>query len=125
MNELHFAYKIRQHLNRGLHELPPATLDRLHGARERALARQRVPVRQSILAAAGSFVQHHVEGLNLRQLGIALLVAVGMVTYTYWSADQSIAEIEEIDSALLADDLPIGAFTDSGFLAWLKSSAAQ
>jgi hypothetical protein len=125
MNELHFAYKIRQHLNRGVHELPPATCDRLRAARERALAVQRVPVRQSILAAAGSFVQHQVESLNLRQLGLALLVAVGIVTYTYWSADQSIAEIEAIDSALLADDLPISAFTDSGFIAWLKSSAEQ
>ena len=125
MNELHFAYKLRQYLNRGLHELPPTTLDRLASARRQAIARQKVVVRRSALATAGDFVQHQVEGLHLRQVLLALLLALGVATYTYWSADESIAEIEAIDSALLADDLPIAAYTDTGFAAWLKSSASQ
>lgn len=125
MNELHFAYKLRQYLNRGLHELPPTTLDRLASARRQAIARQKVVVHRSALATAGDFVQHQVEGLHLRQVLLALLLALGVATYTYWSADESIAEIEAIDSALLADDLPIAAYTDRGFAAWLKSSASQ
>ncbi len=99
MNELHFAYKLRQYLNRGLHELPPTTLDRLASARRQAIARQKVVVRRSALATAGDFVQHQVEGLHLRQVLLALLLALGVATYTYWSADESIAEIEAIDSA--------------------------
>lgn len=125
MNELHFAYKVRQYLNRGLRELSPSTGDRLAAARERALACQKVSVQQSMLAAAGTFVQQQVDGLNFRQIGLALAIAVGIATYTYWYADQSIAEIEAIDSALLADDLPIAAFTDRGFYTWLKSSGSQ
>ncbi|MCB1931616.1 MAG: DUF3619 family protein [Candidatus Accumulibacter sp.] len=125
MNELHFAFKARQHLNRGLHELPPSTHARLQAAREQALARQKTTAQQSLLATAGSFIQEHGEGLHIKQMLVALAVVVGVASYTYWQADQNIAELELIDSALLADDLPIAAFTDRGFDAWLKSSASQ
>ncbi|MBL8396269.1 MAG: DUF3619 family protein [Candidatus Accumulibacter sp.] len=125
MNELHFAYKLRQHLNGGLHDLPAETVGRLQEARRRALARQKVAVSQSVLAGAGNFLQHHFDNLRLKQVGLALAVALGVTTYTFWYADQSIADLEVVDSALLADDLPIAAFTDKGFNAWLKSSAPQ
>jgi hypothetical protein len=61
----------------------------------------------------------------LRQILVALALVVGVTSYAYWQADRSIAELEVIDSALLADDLPIAAFTDRGFDAWLKSSASH
>lgn len=125
MNELHFGYKVRQHLNRGLHDLPPTIADRLDAARQRALAHQKIAVHQSVLAAAGSFVQHQFDNLHLKQVLIALAVVIGVASYTAWNADQQITELEAIDSALLADDLPIGALTDKGFDAWLKSSSAQ
>lgn len=99
MNEQHFAYRLRQHLNRGLHELPVGTAARLEAARAGALAHQKVAAHQSVLACVG--------------------------LYVYWDAAHNIAQLEEIDSALLADDLPIDAFTDKGFHAWLKSSPAQ
>lgn len=121
MNEQHFAYKIRHHLNRGVHELPPATIDRLGAARQRALAQQKVAMQQSVLASAGSFVQHHVDNMQFRQMLVALALLFSVVFYTCWHADQSIIELETIDSALLADDLPIDAFTDKGFDSWLNS----
>ncbi len=126
MNELHFAYKIRQHLNRGLKELPEGTLKRLESARERALAQQKVSVPQSVLAGVGNFVQQQVvDNLHIKQVLLALVVVFGITSYTYWYADPSITELEIIDSAPLSDDLPIAAFTDKGFDAWLKSSASQ
>lgn len=125
MNEQHFAYQLRQHLNRGLREMPPDTLARLAGARQLALAQQRVSVHQSVLAGVGSFVQRQVDHLHLKQVLLALVVALGITTYTYWYADQSITELEIIDSALLSGDLPVAAFTDKGFDTWLKSAASQ
>ena len=125
MNEMHFVFKVRQYLNRELHELPPSTHSRLQAARARALARQKVAAHQSILATAGNFVQEHAEGLRLRQIVVALALVAGVTSYAYWQADRSIAELEVIDSALLADDLPIAAFTDRGFDAWLQSSASH
>jgi hypothetical protein len=125
MNELHFAFRVRQHLNRGLHDLQPATVSRLDAARQRALAHQKAAVHQSVLAAAGSFVQHRFDNLHVKQLLTALAILVGVALFTYWHADQNITELEAIDSALLADDLPIGAFTDKGFDAWVKSASPQ
>lgn len=125
MNEFHFGYKVRQHLNRGLHDLPPATLNRLEAARHRALAHQKIAIHQSVLAAAGNFIQHQFDNLHLKQILMALAVLIGVASYTFWHADQQITELEAIDSALLADDLPIGALTDKGFDAWLKSTSSQ
>jgi hypothetical protein len=84
MNELHFAYKVRQHLNHGLHELPR---ERLAPGRceERALAQQKVSEHQSVLA----------DGWQLRtasgrqpapQAGIRwpLSSLLGITSYTYW-----------------------------------------
>lgn len=125
MNELHFAYRIRQHLNRGVHELPTATADRLQAARERALAHQKIAAPQSVLAAASGFLQFHLQNVRPRQLMLAFALFVGAAAYTCWEADQQVSALEEIDSALLADDLPINAFTDKGFHAWLRSSSSQ
>lgn len=125
MNESHFAYRIRQNLNKGLHELPASTTDRLHAARERALSHQRIAARQSVLASAGHFMQSHLENVRPRQLVLALAVFASAIAYTCWDADQQISALGEIDSALLADDLPINAFTDKGFHAWLRSSSLQ
>lgn len=125
MNEQHLAHRIRQHLNKGLNELPTSTVERLGSARQRALTRQKVAVRQSALASAGSFIHAHLGGLHPRQLAAAFAVLLSVGVYVHMDAEQNIAQLEEIDSALLADDLPINAFTDKGFHAWLKSSSEQ
>ncbi|MBS1229423.1 MAG: hypothetical protein H6R17_2700 [Proteobacteria bacterium] len=125
MNEEYFGYKIRQHLNRGLHQLRPETTARLAAAREAAMACQRQAVSQSLLATVGGFVQSQFDNLRLKQLITALALFVGVVFSAYWVADQRVAELGAIDSALLADDLPISAFTDKGFDAWLKRASPQ
>lgn len=123
MNEMHFIYKIRQHLNRGLYELPSSTVDRLAAAREKALKRQKQTVTASVLATAGSFFHVHVDSPRYKQLIAALVLAGAAVLTTFWMADQRVNELSEIDSALLADELPVKAFTDKGFNAWLKQAS--
>jgi hypothetical protein len=44
---------------------------------------------------------------------------------TFWLADQRVSELSAIDSALLANDLPMGAFTDKGFDTWLKRASSD
>ncbi|MES2771059.1 MAG: DUF3619 family protein [Pseudomonadota bacterium] len=122
MNEQYFVRKLKHHLNVGVHELPPTTLHALQTARRRALACQKQAAPQSVLAVVGGLVQHPFEQLQLRQVLIALLLLCSVVTFCYWHADQNITELEEIDSALLADDFPIGALTDRGFDVWLEST---
>lgn len=123
--EQQFAFKIRQQLNRGLYTIQPETANRLAAARQIALAHQKQTVNQSVLAAAGSFIQFHVEHLSFKQVFVSLCLIVGVVCSTFWIADQRIDELSAIDTALLADDLPIGAFTDKGFDAWLKRSSSE
>ena len=53
-----------------------------------------------------------------------MLVAAAAGVYT-WQQNQRIAELEEIDSQLLTDDLPIDAYLDRGFQNWLKKRSAE
>ena len=53
---------------------------------------------------------------------IALIV--GLMTIQSIQSESSVSEIAEVDSALLLDELPPGAYTDPGFLQFLKSNQA-
>lgn len=125
MNELHFAYKVRQHLNRGLHELSPTTLDRLAMARQGALAMQKQTATRFVLAAAGGAGHVHFEKFRVSQILAALALILCLAFSMLWVADQRVTELGDIDSALLADELPLGAFTDRGFGAWLRNSSSE
>lgn len=125
MNEMHFGNRVRQVLNQGL-RLNAKQAERLHAARERALARQR-PEPAAGLAWAdnvlGSFGGW--SGVSLRLVApLAALVVSVAVLYT-WQQNRVISDFEEIDSMLLGDDLPIDAYLDRGFQNWLKTRAAE
>lgn len=120
MNEQHFANRARQHLNRGLQSIPPATVNRLSAARELALSHQRVTVFKGALA--GSSSHFHFEIAHPSRWLATLALLAGIAGYVYWNGQEQVAELSEIDSALLADDVPIGALTDKGFDTWLKDS---
>jgi hypothetical protein len=55
-------------------------------------------------------------------LPMAVLI-LGLVAVNQWRDTQNAAEIEEIDTAVLTGDLPLDAYLDKGFDAWLKRSS--
>ena len=55
-----------------------------------------------------------------RNLALSLGVVLVMLGNHYLSASERIADLEEVESALLSDDLPIDAYLDKGFDAWLR-----
>jgi len=116
--------QLRQLLNQGI-TVAPRVADRLEQAREQALARQR-PEPALVLAWADHVIGDvGWGGLALRVLlPLAMLVASGAAIYT-WQQNQRAAELEEIDSQLLTDDLPIDAYLDRGFQNWLKKRSAD
>ena len=121
MNEPQFGNKVRQVLNEGT-RLEPGTVARLRKAREKALQQQLVarPVPGFAWAEglAGNFGGY--TGLSFRLvLPMAVLVG-GLLAINGWQQNKRVAEVEEIDALLLADDLPIDAYLDKGFEAWLK-----
>jgi hypothetical protein len=121
-DEKNLTRKIREVLDYGTGTLDRATADRLHAARQKALARQRVAVSGLSLAGIGHFATDTVLGHG-RALLAAVALVVGVAGTYVWTHFEQAAEHEEVDSALLADDLPPAAFLDKGFQAWLDRSS--
>jgi hypothetical protein len=125
MNEIQFGNKVRQVLNRGLGGNAQVER-RLRAARELALSRQRQPaapafaLADNVLGRFGSW-----SGLALYVLMPLVLLTVSAAGIYNWQLNQRIAEVEEIDTQLLSDDLPIDAYLDRGFQNWLKKRSAE
>lgn len=123
MNELQFGNRIRQALNEGAH-LDAGTVERLRAGRERALASQ-LRERTGGLGWADNVTGRlgGLAGISLRLLLPLLVVAVTLFAIRNWQQTQRVAEVEEIDASLLTGDLPLDAYLDKGFEAWLKRRA--
>jgi hypothetical protein len=126
MNEHQFGNKVRQALNQGLLGVDAGVKQRLQAARETALSRQR-PERSPALAWAGNLTARSGSwpAIALYALLTAALLAGGGAGVYTWQQSQRIAELEEIDSQLLTDDLPIDAYLDRGFQNWLKKRVSE
>jgi hypothetical protein len=114
-----FAYKIRQVLDQGVDQLDRKIALRLYEARQKALTHQEVAVGGLGLAGLGLFATESLPAYG-RTLIAAFALMLGVVFSYYWNHFEQAAENEEIDSALLADDLPPAAYLDKGFQAWLE-----
>jgi hypothetical protein len=124
MNEQQIAYRIKQLLNRGL-DLDASKLARLKAAREAALLRQRVDSRVPVWAWADNVIGRsgRPSALIPRVLLPMAVLILGLIAINQWRDTQVAAEIEEIDAAVLTGDLPLDAYLDKGFDAWLKPSS--
>lgn len=125
-NEQELARKIVQRLDQGLPGLKQGTTYRLQSARQAALDHYReAPQPLFGLAWADSlaFRVSHGRHANARNyLGLGLLV-LSLIGVTYWQVVIQANDIADIDASLLTDDLPINAYLDSNFEAWLKRSS--
>ncbi|GAA5180142.1 hypothetical protein GCM10025771_23950 [Niveibacterium umoris] len=117
--ELAIARKIVANLDRGLNNLTPDVETRLHAARRAALAHQRVAARGLTLAGIGRTVSD-LWGQYNRLTLVTLTAAFVLVAADAVRENVLSSELEEVDSALLSDDLPIDAYLDHGFDRWLK-----
>lgn len=123
-NEHEIAHKVCHYLNLGVDAIDRKTADRLFEVRQNALAHQKVVGVQLSLGGTG-----HVAADRILPRARALIamvgLALGVAGISVWNDFEKAAEHEEIDSALLADDLPINAYLDLGFQAWLSEHSAQ
>ena len=62
---------------------------------------------------------------HARALVAIIGLIIGVAGVSIWNDFERAAELGEIDSALLADDLPINAYLDKGFQAWLSEHSSQ
>jgi hypothetical protein len=126
MNEERYAYRIRQTLNYGLKNISPAASRRLEAARHQAIARQKLAAPQLAMVGAGaSSFRTSAYIPYLKQILAVMALLLGMWISFYWHSVQYVTELEEVDSALLTDDLPPDAFLDSDFFEWLKDDSSE
>ena len=133
-DDINLAYKIRHALNDTLDQLPASTTDRLAAARAQALARkkadapvqpqfqlQQKPARRRSSFALSGWAAVFSTPWVARAAAVAPLVAMvaGLVGVYQGQQEQRVAELAELDAAVLSDDLPLTAYTDHGFNAYL------
>ena len=126
MNEQELAGKIVHHLNEGLGSIKQGTAYQLQSARQAALDRYReAPQPVFGLAWAGNVAFHvsHSRYFNMQNLLALTLLVVSLIAVTYWQVVIQANDIADIDAGLLTDDLPINAYLDQNFEAWLKRSS--
>lgn len=127
-NDQELAGRIVQHLNAGLGTIKQGTAYQLQSARQRALDHYReAPQPVFGLAWAGevAFRVAHTRYFNVRNLVAFGLLIASLMIVSYWQFVVQANDIADIDASLLTDDLPINAYLDNNFEAWLKRSLQQ
>ncbi|MCU0897609.1 MAG: DUF3619 family protein [Burkholderiales bacterium] len=136
MNELQFSRQIKARLDEGL-ALPAETLERLRATRERALARQKVRGVASGAVPAGAHAAARTGGpaqVLVRYILPALILVAALFGFNAWqqaqreallAVDPEAEAAAQVDANVLKSDLPIDAYLDKGFQAWLQELAGS
>jgi hypothetical protein len=134
-----FALKVIRALDENTSNIPAVAADRLAEARRAAIARKKpekvavamtAPAFTPVLAGAGATLSmgdggaHGKKGWFARLGGLGLVwplaaLAIGIAGIAYWEDQQRKAELADIDAAMLSDSLPLDAYLDHGFNAYL------
>ena len=120
-------------LNEHATDLPHDISERLRVARLQALSlRKREPIRvlvPQLATAGGPELMPMGEDMSLwRRLASVLpLIALlfGLASIHVFQNEFRTAELASLDTEILTDDLPPAAYTDPGFLVFLKSPVTQ
>jgi hypothetical protein len=125
-----YALRVTSHLTERNRDLPHDITERLRVARERAVERARLsaasaPARSASVDASGAIAAAGgpAGGWWLRFASLVPLVALvgGLFLIQHIHTRSQIDAAAEMDTAVLADDLPLTAYSDPGFVEFLKS----
>ena len=132
--EASFGLRLAARLSEGADRLPHDVTERLRHARDTALTR-RLAVASALTEAAAvagssSATLSLGGGSSRGRSGWASLTAIvplvalvgGLYLIGHFHAREQIAAAAEIDAALLSDDLPPAAYSDPGFVEFLKTA---
>lgn len=126
-----FALKATSYLSTGSANLPHDISERLRAARMQAVAKRKIAKTQTAgsavnMGGSAAMTWGSSDGLGWwgRIGSVMPLVAlvVGMLTINSIQNDNRAQEVAEVDAALLTDDLPPAAFSDPGFVQFLKTN---
>lgn len=127
--ELDLAYKLSHALDESANKVSANTAERLASARKIALSRKKQSVTAPVLAAQPAFASYGGAGSSsgnrwawLGRMGMAVPLAAlvfGLFAIYQFEQQQQIMDSASIDAEVLTDDLPISAYLDHGFDAFL------
>ena len=124
-----FALKTVSYLSTGAADLPHDISERLRAARAQAVSKRKIAKVQTagnVVNMGGSTALSWGSSDGLGWWGrigsVMPLIAlvVGMLTINSVQDDNRAQEVAEVDAALLTDALPPAAFSDPGFVQFLK-----
>ncbi len=127
--EERFALKVASQLSDAIDALPHDITERLRVSRQQAVARRKLASLSTASsysnsggAAALTLGGERFSWWNAVASALPLVaLVVGLVVITNIQNDNRAREVAEVDAALLTDDLPPSAYTDPGFLQFIKS----
>ncbi|MFM9915665.1 MAG: DUF3619 family protein [Rhizobacter sp.] len=131
--ETRFGLRLAARLSEGANHLPHDVTERLRFAREIALARRlstasaladatTVGSSSTTLSLGGGPSSGKPWWTSLTAILPLLALVGGLYLIGHLHARQQIAAAAEIDAALLSDDLPPAAYSDPGFVEFLKAA---
>lgn len=137
-DDINLAYKIRHALNENLDALPDSTTERLAAARARALARKKPDAANAASPASSRQARPTkrplfdlkalFSGPSLARFAVAvpiLALVIGMGDVYQVEQQERLAALADVDAAMLADELPLTAYLDHGFNAYVESQQRQ
>lgn len=127
--EARFGLRVAARLTEGSRAVGGDISERLRFAREQALERAlsvrsaEVPVQMGVSMAGAALLGRLRSGWAMRVATVLPMFVLvgGLISIQYWQDRSHIAAAVEIDAALLADDLPPIAYSDIGFVEFLKT----
>jgi hypothetical protein len=124
-DDINLAYKIRHALNENLDTLPASTTERLAAARAQALSRKKAdaPRKHARFDVRSLFEMQWMKGIAVAAPLLAMVIGLAGVYQV--EREQRMAELADLDAAVLSDDLPLTAYTDHGFNAYLAQQQQQ
>ncbi len=126
-----YGLKTASYLSAGTADLPYDISERLRAARAQAVAVRKIAKVQTTPVGATTRVGATLtwgsdDGFGLwSRIGSVLpLIALvaGLLAINSLQTDKLVQELAEVDSALLTDELPPDAFSDPGFVQFLKTT---
>lgn len=126
-----FALKTVSFLSTGAANLPHDISERLRSARVQAVVKRKIAKIQTAgsainMGGSAAMTWGVPDGLGwwgrIGSVMPLIALVLGLLTIDSVQNDRRAQELAEVDAALLTDDLPPAAFSDPGFVQFLKTN---
>jgi hypothetical protein len=124
-----FGRRVAMRMDVGPEELAYEVGERLRAARVRALQLRKQPEVAPVMVGRGASATLALDGRTwfhrIASVLPLVVLAAGLVLIHTIQTERRANELAEVDAALLTDDLPPAAYSDPGFVQFLKAGGGD